>query len=252
METTRQKVASGIGIGLLVALFLGSFIAILPTAQAIYIPKASCYTDSFLAPGFEGTLVCDNDISTQWISASITYPHYAILNLTGTWIVHNVSIDSGNYAAATGHIDIWNGASWVAYKNFTGGTINTNQTFVLDTPSIPTTAIRFYGLTGANLVSPELMGAEEFWIQGELPPLPPPVECFGLGSVGLAISTILPILIGVGILLAFVGFFLSVQGKSGRGAKTSRMSMSSFVTGIIGIVVFVFIVTALVVLIPAC
>lgn len=221
---SREKVVLGHNFILIMAIISILMIASV-TSSALFLGKTSCYASSVLTI-FVASNACDNDDGTNWISTGTTN-EFVIVNLTTAYDISNVSIKYGNYPFA-GHIDVWNGAAWVAYANFTEPTANTNQTYVLGAV--------FYGdriRVFETTTTKTNVGVLEIWPQGAIHPIPTfsdkmnsliaPITSFLLGmTIVFAIMYKLPkthefvkqfmytisALIGVSLILIIIAFML--------------------------------------------
>ncbi len=220
---------------ILLALFL-----IAGLASATFIPKLNCYASSKLSASFPGSNACNNNDGDNWIAAGTTN-EWVIVNLTTTWTLVNVSIKFGNYPF-NGHIDVWNGASWIAYKNFTQPTANTNQTYQLD-HTFKADRFRVFETT----TSLGNVGVLEVWPQGNAIPVIPPCA---LGEIGKTTDTLIPILVSAGLIVFSLGFFYIALDS--RGNPKKGISIELLIVGVIGLVVAIAVTAGVVASMKVC
>lgn len=219
---------------LILALFIGSGFA-----SAIFLGKLSCYASSQLNGSFPGSNACNNNDADNWIAAGTTN-EWVVLNLTTTYDIKNISVKFGNYPF-NGHIDVWNGASWIAYKNFTEPATNSNQTYQLD-HVFRGNRLRVFETT----TSQTNVGVLELWPQGTVVPATPVCK---FGAIGVTLDTLIPILVSAGLIVFGLGFFFIASDSKGSG---KRLPMELLVVGAIGIVIAVAVAAGVVASMKVC
>lgn len=194
-------------------------------ASASFLSKKSCYASSQLNGSFPGSKACDNsndDSTGAWIAAGSTN-EWVILNLTTTYDIKNVTIRVGNYPF-NGHIDVWTGSSWLAYKNFTEPATNSNTTYQLD-HVFRGDRLRVFETT----TSKTNVGIVELWPQGTIIPV-----C-SLGNMGNTLDTLIPILVSAALIVFALGFFTLSHNSKAGGKK--GFSMELLIISIIGLII---------------